>query len=52
MIVAFWLQFGTKLFQRTPAPQIMLWLGFGSIAAAVLTAVALQTGRRSADRAV
>jgi MFS family permease len=45
MIVAFWLQFGTKLFQRTPAPQIMLWLGFGSIAAAVLTLVTLQPGR-------
>jgi MFS family permease len=46
MIVAFWLQFGTKLFQRTPAPQILLWLGFGSIAAAVLTVVMLQLGRR------
>ncbi len=47
MIVAFWLQFGTKLFQRTPAPQIMLWLGFGSIAAAVLTVAMLQLGRRN-----
>ncbi len=46
MIVAFWLQFGTKLFQRTPAPQIMLWLGFGSIAAAVLTLATLQLGRQ------
>ena len=45
MIVAFWLQFGTKLFQRTPAPQIMLWLGFGSIAAAVLTLATLKAGR-------
>jgi predicted MFS family arabinose efflux permease len=44
MIVAFWLQFGTKLFQRTPAPQIMLWLGFGSIAAAVLTLMTLRVG--------
>jgi predicted MFS family arabinose efflux permease len=52
MIVAFWLQFGTKLFQRTPAPQIMLWLGIGSIAAAALAAVTLRPGRRSADRAV
>jgi len=47
MIVAFWLQFGTKLFQRTPAPQIMLWLGFGSIAAAVLTLATLQLGRHN-----
>jgi MFS transporter, DHA3 family, macrolide efflux protein len=47
MIVAFWLQFGTKLFQRTPAPQIMLWLGFGSIAAAVLTVATLQLGRHN-----
>ncbi len=46
MIVAFWLQFGTKLFQRTPAPQIMLWLGFGSIAAAVLTLATLHLGRQ------
>jgi MFS family permease len=45
MIVAFWLQFGTKLFQRTPPPQIMLWLGFGSIAAAILTLATLQLGR-------
>jgi MFS transporter, DHA3 family, macrolide efflux protein len=45
MIVAFWLQFGTKLFQQTPAPQIMLWLGFGSIAAAVLTLLTMQPGR-------
>lgn len=45
MIVAFWLQFGTKLFQRTPAPQIMLWLGFGSIAAGVLTLATLRQGR-------
>jgi len=45
MLVAFWLQFGTKLFQRTPAPQIMLWLGFGSMAAAVLTLATWQLGR-------
>jgi predicted MFS family arabinose efflux permease len=47
MIVAFWLQFGTKLFQRTPAPQIMLWLGFGSIAAAILTLATLRWGRQN-----
>jgi MFS family permease len=46
MIVAFWLQFGNEWFQHTPAPRIILWLGFGSIAAAVLTLVTLQLGRR------
>jgi len=46
MVVAFWLQFGTKLFQRTPAPHILLWLGFGSIAAAALTALTLRPARR------
>ena len=51
MVVAFWLQFGTKLFQRTPAPHILLWLGFGSIAAAALTVVMLQPGRHNVGRA-
>jgi len=51
MVVAFWLQFGTKLFQRTPAPHILLWLGFGSIAAAALIAVTLRPGRRNAEQA-
>ncbi|MGO9246545.1 MAG: MFS transporter [Verrucomicrobiia bacterium] len=45
MIVAFWLGFGNEWFQHTPAPQIILWLGFGSIAAAVLTLATLQLGR-------
>lgn len=48
MIVAFWLQFGTEFFQSTPAPRIFLWLGAGSIVAAVLTVVTLQRrGRRA-----
>jgi MFS transporter, DHA3 family, macrolide efflux protein len=46
MIVAFWLHFGTDRFQQTPAPQIILWLGFGSIAAAVLTLLTLRWGRQ------
>jgi MFS family permease len=36
MIVAFWLQFGTKWFQHTPPPTVLLWLGIGSLIAAVL----------------
>jgi MFS family permease len=51
MIVAFWLQFGTKFFQRTPAPRILLWLGAGSIAVAMLTIVTLRTRRNNAARA-
>ena len=47
MIVAFWLQFGSQLFKQTPAPQIMLWLGFGSIAAAILSLATLRGGKRA-----
>jgi predicted MFS family arabinose efflux permease len=36
MIVAFWLQFGTEWFKRTPPPTVLLWLGSGSLLAAVL----------------
>ncbi|HUI08536.1 MAG TPA: MFS transporter [Verrucomicrobiae bacterium] len=42
MIVAFWLQFGTAFFRETPAPTILLWLGVGSIAIAVVAALALR----------
>jgi hypothetical protein len=45
MIVAFWLQFGTKLFRRTPPPTILLWLGVGSIVTAALTLATLRTRR-------
>jgi hypothetical protein len=48
MIVALWLQFGTVFFESMPAPRILLWLGAGSIVAAVLTVVTLQTRRRKA----
>jgi DHA3 family macrolide efflux protein-like MFS transporter len=37
MVVAFWLQFGTGFFRHTPTPVVMMWLGEGSIAAALLT---------------
>jgi hypothetical protein len=36
MIVAFWLQFGTKLFKQTPPATVMLWLGGGTLLGAVL----------------
>jgi MFS family permease len=36
MIVAFWLQFGTDWFKRTPPPTVLLWLGIGSLVAAGL----------------
>ncbi|HVM60439.1 MAG TPA: MFS transporter [Verrucomicrobiae bacterium] len=52
MIVAFWLQFGSPWFRRTPAPQIMLWLGFGSIAAAVLALATLRGAKRAPARPV
>ncbi len=42
MIVAFWLQFGTNLFKRTPPPTVLLWLGIGTLVAAVLTLFALR----------
>ena len=36
MVVAFWLQFGTDFFKRTPAPTILLWLGVSAGVAAGL----------------
>jgi predicted MFS family arabinose efflux permease len=49
MIVALWLQFGTEFFVSMPAPRIFLWLGAGSIVAAVLTVVTLRTRPRRAQ---
>ncbi len=46
MVVAFWLQFGTKFFGATPSPTILWWLGLGTIVAAVLTVVAMRARRR------
>ena len=51
MIVAFWLQFGTEFFKRTPAPTVLLWLGAGSIVAAVLTVATLRPRRARAAQA-
>lgn len=45
MVVAFWLQFGTETFRRTPAPVILEWLGVGSVVAAVLTLLAMRLKR-------
>ena len=36
MVVAFWLQFGTDFFKRTPAPTVLLWLGLSAGLAAGL----------------
>jgi hypothetical protein len=36
MVVAFWLQFGTRLFTTTPATTVLFWLGVSSSGAAVV----------------
>ena len=41
MVVAFWLQFRTEVFMRTPAPVVLLWLGASTGFAAVLMLVGL-----------
>jgi hypothetical protein len=46
-IVAFWLQFGTALFRRTPAPTVFFWLGVGSMVVAVLAVVMVQARKQS-----
>ena len=48
MVVAFWLQFGTAAFIRTPSPTILLWLGVGTFAAAVLMLLAMRARTRLA----
>jgi MFS family permease len=48
MIVAFWLQFGTQLFKRTPPPTVLLWLGIGTFAAALLMLLSMRTRTRPA----
>ena len=42
MVVAFWLQFGTEFFKRTPAQTVLLWLGMSTGLAAVLILVLLR----------
>jgi MFS transporter, DHA3 family, macrolide efflux protein len=46
MIVAFWMQFGWELFRRTSAPVILLWLGAGTVTAALLTFLAVRADER------
>jgi hypothetical protein len=46
MILAFWLQFGTNMFQRTPPPQVLWWLGIGTIGASMLLALTIWGRRR------
>jgi MFS family permease len=43
MVVAFWLQFGTATFKRTPPPTVLFWLGVGSMIAGLLTLLAART---------
>ena len=45
MVVAFWLNFGTPLLRRTPAPTILLWLGAVSVIVSALAAMAVRTRR-------
>ncbi|NQU12175.1 MFS transporter [bacterium] len=45
MVVAFWLQFGTEFFRRTPAPQVLIFLGFGSILSAFIAFFLLRSRR-------
>jgi predicted MFS family arabinose efflux permease len=47
MILAFWLQFGTNMFQRTPPPQVLWWLGIGTIGASMLLALTIWGRRRA-----
>jgi len=45
MVVAFWLQFGTRILRETPAPTILLWTAGGALVAAMLAFVAMRTKR-------
>jgi MFS family permease len=51
MCVAFWMQFGTAFFRKTPCPTILWWLGIGTVAAVALTAliVSFRQGRNTAE---
>jgi MFS family permease len=46
MVVAFWLQFGTRIMRETPAPTILLWTAGGALAAAGLAFAAMRARRR------
>jgi len=47
MIVAFGLQFGSAVFRRTPPPTVLWWLGIGTLAAALLTLLAMRVRSRA-----
>ena len=49
MCVAFGLQIWTSVLRETPPPTVLLWLGEGSMAAAVLTVVMFMARRRQAQ---
>lgn len=46
MLVAFWMQFGSELFRRTPAPTVLQWLGVGSVAVAAASLLVVRRGRK------
>lgn len=48
MVVAFWLQFGTRILRETPAPTVLLWTAGGSLVAAGLTFLAMRRRRQTA----
>jgi len=45
MIVAFWLQFGSETFKKTPPPTVLLWLGISAGIVAVLMLIAARRKR-------
>ncbi len=49
-VIAFWLQFGTAVLRRTPAPTVMWWLGLGTMAAGLLTLAAMRMRVRQSRR--
>jgi hypothetical protein len=42
MVVAFWLQFGTAVLKRTPATEVLWWLGVGALTAGLLTLLVMR----------
>ena len=42
-VVAFWLQFGTAVLKRTPAPTVMVWLGGATLVMGLLALGAMRT---------
>ncbi|HUK83682.1 MAG TPA: MFS transporter [Verrucomicrobiae bacterium] len=46
MVVAFWLQIYTSILRDTPPETVLLWLGFGAVATAVLTLLGMRSKAR------